>query len=74
MTRLTGCLFLVLIIPSAFAADEGGKDPSTWTPIRIPGEQRAPEFADVTAWINSSPLKMSDLKGKVVVVHFLAFG
>ncbi len=74
MIRLMGCLILVLIITSAFAADEDGKDPSTWTPIRIPGKQRAPEFADITAWINSPPLKMSDLKGKVVVVHFLAFG
>jgi hypothetical protein len=74
MVRLIGCLFLVLIIAPVFAADEDGKDPSTWTPIRIPGRQRAPEFADITAWINSPPLKMSDLKGKVVVVHFMAFG
>jgi peroxiredoxin len=34
----------------------------------------APEFAGIEEWINSEPLKMADLKGKVVVVHFFAFG
>lgn len=33
----------------------------------------APEFVDVDHWINSSPLKMSELRGKVVLVHFYAF-
>ncbi|HQR08216.1 MAG TPA: redoxin domain-containing protein [Gemmatales bacterium] len=33
----------------------------------------APEFAKATEWINSKPLKLADLKGKVVVVHFFAF-
>ncbi len=34
---------------------------------------KAPEF-EVETWLNSSPLKMSDLKGKVTVIHFYAFG
>jgi len=34
---------------------------------------RAPEFK-VATWLNSSPLTMSELKGKVTVVHFYAFG
>jgi len=34
---------------------------------------KAPEFAAET-WINSSPIRLSDLKGKVTVVHFYAFG
>jgi len=33
----------------------------------------APEFAAVENWINSSPLKMKELRGKVVLVHFYAF-
>lgn len=74
MTRLLSCLLLVLAIAPARAADEDAKDPSTWTPIKISGRQPAPEFAGITAWLNSPPLKMSELKGKVVVVHFLAFG
>jgi peroxiredoxin len=34
----------------------------------------APEFVGIEEWINTEPLKMADLKGKVVVVHFFAFG
>jgi peroxiredoxin len=34
----------------------------------------APEFAKVTAWINSDPVKLADLKGRVVVVHFRTHG
>ncbi len=33
----------------------------------------APEFASIEPWINSSPLSISDLRGKVVLVHFYAF-
>lgn len=33
----------------------------------------APEFATVEHWINSQPLTMSQLRGKVVLVHFYAF-
>ncbi len=33
----------------------------------------APEFVPVENWINTSPLKLTDLRGKVVVVHFYAF-
>jgi hypothetical protein len=71
MTRLLGGLFLALAVTAALPA---AKDPSAWTPVKIPGQQKAPEFADIAAWINSQPLTMAKLKGKVVVVHFLAFG
>jgi peroxiredoxin len=33
----------------------------------------APEFVAVEEWINSPPLKLADLRGKVVVIHFFAF-
>ena len=33
----------------------------------------APEFASVEHWINSAPLTMRQLRGKVVLVHFYAF-
>ena len=49
-------------------------DPKSWTPIKIPGQQRAPEFEDIAAWLNSPALTIKDLQGKVVVVHFMAFG
>lgn len=33
----------------------------------------APDFVDVDNWINSSPLRMSELRGKVLLIHFYAF-
>lgn len=35
---------------------------------------RAPELADGDQWINSEALKLTDLRGKVVALHFWAFG
>lgn len=35
---------------------------------------RAPELRQVSAWINSPPLSLESLRGKVVVVHFWTFG
>ncbi|MGQ0635444.1 MAG: redoxin domain-containing protein [Planctomycetaceae bacterium] len=35
---------------------------------------KAPEFIDATEWINSPPLSLEKLRGKVVVVHFYACG
>ena len=33
--------------------------------------KRAPEFTDITGYLNTNPhLKLTDLKGKVVLVHF----
>jgi hypothetical protein len=64
----------VLAVPAAFPQAGAKDDPSTWTPVKIKGDQPAPEFKDITAWVNSKPLTMKGLKGKVVVVHFMAFG
>ena len=35
---------------------------------------KPPELADDTTWINSPPQRLAQLRGKVVVVHFWAFG
>ena len=35
---------------------------------------QAPEFTGITDWINSPPLTMDSLRGKVVLVHFWTFG
>lgn len=37
-------------------------------------EFKAPELVDSQEWINSSPLALEKLRGKVVVVHFYACG
>lgn len=33
----------------------------------------APDFVDISNWINASPLKMSELKGKVILVDFWTY-
>ena len=38
-------------------------------PSQLPVPRVAPEW-NVSEWFNSSPLQLSDLKGKVVVVDF----
>ncbi|RLS48099.1 MAG: hypothetical protein DWH88_04455 [Planctomycetota bacterium] len=48
--------------------------PEDRQPVRIQGRQQAPEFEDIAEWINTKPLAMKELRGKVVVVHFMAFG
>ena len=35
---------------------------------------RAPELRSVTAWIHTDPLKLSEMRGQVVVVHFYTYG
>jgi hypothetical protein len=63
---------LAVLKVSAEGKDKG--ESTTPTPVKIEGDQAAPEFEDITAWVNSKPLTMKGLKDKVVVVHFMAFG
>ena len=76
MRCLFSWLFLVLVGVAVLKVSAGGqeKDDSRSTPVKIEGDQAAPEFEDITAWVNTKPLTMKGLKGKVVVVHFMAFG
>ena len=45
-------------------------DLSRVKPIAI----KAPELREATAWINSKPLTLAELRGRVVAVHFWTFG
>ncbi len=40
---------------------------------QLPNLGPAPDFAGITNWINSDPLTMSELRGKVVVVDFWTY-
>jgi len=39
----------------------------------LPIQGRMPSFGGASAWLNSEPLKASDLRGKVVVVNFWTY-
>ena len=41
--------------------------------ITPPGAQPAPEFRGITAWLNSEPLAMADLRGQVVLVDLWTY-
>ena len=53
---------LLLAMPRA-----GAQQPEE---MRIP----APELKGIDEWINSKPISLKDMKGKVVVLHFWTFG
>ena len=41
--------------------------------VELPVIQKAPDFVDITRWINSEPLHIDALAGKVVVVDFWTY-
>ena len=51
----------------AFATPMGGEVPAAQA-------QAAPEFKDIDTWINSPPLRIDQLRGKVVLVDFWTYG
>jgi hypothetical protein len=44
------------------------------TPEPVAMKIKAPEIVEIEEWINSKPLKLKDLRGKVVALHFWTFG
>ena len=43
------------------------------SPARLPVEDRLPSFDGATGWLNSPPLTMADLQGKVTLVNFWTY-
>jgi thiol-disulfide isomerase/thioredoxin len=65
-------------VPAAQVAQEGSNDSGTAikkAQFSIDKSQfkKAPEFDKVTGYINTKPINLSDLKGKVVLVDFWAY-
>ena len=64
MKRLFGlALAAALLAPAGCGAQQ---------PVSL--RLKAPELEGVSDWVNTRPLKLSDLKGQVVVLHFWTFG
>jgi hypothetical protein len=59
-------VLLVVVVLAALAALPGSADV-------VPPGKPAPEFAK-GAWINSEPLTMQGLRGRVVLVDFWTYG
>jgi len=61
---MSGALAMLLV-----AAAAAGQAPA---PVAL--EVKAPEFLGIETWLNGKPRDWKSLRGKVVVVHFWAFG
>lgn len=72
MTIRSSALLLGVALAASFAALTFAAPPAGGnTPV---GEQRAaPEFQGIDTWLNSQPLKLEDLRGKVVLVDFWTY-
>lgn len=40
----------------------------------IPGTVRAPEFREDLDWVGTPPLRLADLRGRIVLLDFWTFG
>ncbi len=61
---------------SSLAVGTGGSSfaATAATQLNVKTPYAAPEFSDIEAWINSPPLTVAGLRGKVVLVNFWTFG
>lgn len=62
------------VIPGLCAEADAPAQPVTYAAARAEQSQTAPDFVGISNWFNSQPLKLADLRGKVVVVDFWTYG
>lgn len=65
--RLTLAAAASAALVSALATQARAQEPAA---MKI----AAPELEGIEAWINTKPLALKDLRGKVIVLHFWTFG
>jgi hypothetical protein len=53
---------------------EAGQNQAAPAPEPVAMMVKAPEITGIEEWINSKPLKLEDLRGQVVALHFWTFG
>ena len=51
----------------------GAEQETVERPPPPPGARSAPELQDISGWINSEPLSLEDLRGKVVLIDFWTY-
>jgi hypothetical protein len=69
--RRSASVLVVLAVAVGVAAVLAGTGPAAGQPLRV--GQPAPEIAG-ERWINSAPLTMAGLRGRVVLVEFWTYG
>ena len=70
MRKLLPLLLLASLATTACMAQSPADAPS---PTVAPASRQAPEFAGIQHWINTPPLTMQSLRGKVVLVEFWTY-
>ena len=73
--KVTAALTVALSV-LAFGATRGvTEEQATTPPLEVADAQRvAPSFVGIDTWLNSVPLTIADLRGKVVLVVFWTYG
>jgi len=69
-----GIVGIVLVAAAVSSLISPPGQPSAISPASsLPDLGKAPNFVGITAWINSAPVNLSQLKGKIVLVDFWTY-